>query len=375
MRFTVSSSYLSKKLQTLVGVVNGNNTMPILDNFLFELEEPGKLVVWASDLETTIKASLEVESTSLGKIAVPAKLLLDTLKTLAEQPITFSVKEDNRVKMKIANGDVRMAYLDGEEFPNPVTLSDASSVSVRGDVLARAIQKTIFAVGNDDLRPIMNGVFFQFSPERLTFVATDAHKLVKYDRTDYCASEVAEFVVPKKPLGLLKSSLSGYNGDVTIEYNENNVRFSFDNIEYICRLLDGTYPNYDAVIPKENPNKLTVDRVQFLNASKRVSIFANKSTYQVRLRMAGTDVQLFAEDIDYSNKAEERLLCEYHGEDMEIGFNSRFLVEILNNLDSQNVTLEMSYPNRAGIITPIEGLEEGEFVLMLAMPIMLNTPK
>ena len=241
-----------------------------------------------------------------------------------------------------------------------------------GDILATAIEKTIFAAGNDDLRPVMSGVFFQFSPENLTFVSTDAHKLVKYQRADVTASEVAEFIMPKKPLNLLKGILAGSESDVKIEYNESNAKFSFENTELICRLIDGKYPNYEAVIPKENPNKLTISRSQFLSSVKRVSIFSNKTTHQIRLKIAGAELNISAEDIDYSNKAEERLSCSYQGDDMQIGFNSRFLIEMLNNLSSEEVTLEMSLPNRAGILTPSDGLDEGEHITMLVMPVMLN---
>mgnify|MGYP003488902514 FL=1 len=218
----------------------------------------------------------------------------------------------------------------------------------------------------------MSGVFFQFSTEGLTFVATDAHKLVKYQRSDVVASQVAEFIMPKKPLNLLKGILAGSESDVTIDYNESNAKFTFDNTELICRLIDGKYPNYEAVIPKENPNKLTISRNQFLSSVRRVSIFSNKSTHQVRLKIAGVELNISAEDIDYSNKAEERLTCSYNGDDMQIGFNSRFLTEMLNNLDSDDISLEMSLPNRAGILTPTDGLDEGEKVTMLVMPVMLN---
>ena len=371
MKFIVSSSYLLKKLQVVGGVINNSNTMPILDNFLFELS-PNVLTVSASDLETTIKGALEVESDSVGSIAVPAKLLLDILKTFAEQPLTFLVKDNNTIEISSTHGKYSLAYLDGEEFPKPVSLSDASKVTLLGDVLATAIQKTIFAVGNDDLRPTMSGVLFEFSEEGLTFVATDAHKLVKYQRTDIKAPETSEFIMPKKPLNLLKGILAGSENEVTIEYNESNAKFSFDEMEIICRLIDGKYPNYDAVIPKENPNKLVVNRLQFLSSARRVSIFSNKTTHQVRLKVAGSDLQVSAEDVDYSNKADERFVCNYQGDDLEIGFNSRFLIEMLNNLDSDEVMLEMSMPNRAGILTPLDGLDVGERVLMLAMPIMLN---
>lgn len=371
MKFIVSSTYLLKQLQILGGVINNSNTLPILDNFLFELNQR-ELTVSASDLETTMSSVLEVDSDNEGTIAVPAKLLLEILKTFPEQPLTFVMENNNTVEISSNHGKYALAYADGSEFPKAVVLSNPSSTSILGDILATAINKTIFAAGNDDLRPVMSGVFFQFSPENLTFVATDAHKLVKYQRTDIAASKVAEFIMPKKPLNLLKGILAGSETDVLIEYNENNAKFSFENTILICRLIDGKYPNYEAVIPKENPNKLTISRSQILNSVRRVSIFSNKTTHQIRLKIAGAELNISAEDIDYSNKAEERLTCSYQGDDMQIGFNSRFLVEMLNNLTSDDVQLEMSLPNRAGILTPIDGLDEGEIVTMLVMPVMLN---
>jgi DNA polymerase-3 subunit beta len=371
MKFIVSSTYLLKQLQVLGGVINASNTLPILDNFLFVLEK-NKLTVSASDLETTMNSVLEVDSDNEGVIAVPARLLLDTLKTFPEQPLTFHVADNNTVEISANHGKYALAYADGAEFPKAIELANPSSTTIMGDILATAINKTIFAAGNDDLRPVMSGVFFQFSPENLTFVATDAHKLVKYQRSDTTASQVAEFIMPKKPLNLLKGILAGSEEDVAIEYNESNAKFSFENSELICRLIDGKYPNYEAVIPKENPNLLTIARSQFLSSVKRVSIFSNKTTHQIRLKIAGAELNISAEDIDYSNKAEERLTCSYQGEDMQIGFNSRFLVEMLTNLSSEEVSLEMSLPNRAGILTPVDGLDEGEKVTMLVMPVMLN---
>ncbi len=371
MKFIVSSSYLLKQLQVLGGVINSSNTLPILDNFLFDLKQT-KLTVSASDLETTMSSVLQVDSESEGVIAVPARLLLDTLKTFPEQPLTFVVEDNNTVEISSNHGKYALAYADGNEFPKAVELTNPSTTTVLGDILATAISKTIFAAGNDDLRPVMSGVFFQFSPENLTFVSTDAHKLVKYTRSDISASEVAEFIMPKKPLNLLKGILAGSESDVKIEYNESNAKFSFDETELICRLIDGKYPNYEAVIPKENPNKLSISRNQFLSSVRRVSIFSNKTTHQIRLKVAGAELNISAEDVDYSNKAEERLSCSYQGDDMQIGFNSRFLVEMLNNLSSDEVTLEMSLPNRAGILTPSDGLDEGEHVTMLVMPVMLN---
>ncbi|MDC8004541.1 DNA polymerase III subunit beta [Aureisphaera galaxeae] len=371
MKFIVSSSYLLKQLQVLGGIINNNNTLPILDNFLFHLNE-NELTVSASDLETTISSKLEVESNESGSVCIPARLLLDTLKTFPEQPLTFTVEDNNTVEISSNHGKYALAYANGEDFPSPVTLNDPSNTVIQGDILATAISKTIFATGNDDLRPVMSGVFFQFTNDHLTFVATDAHKLVKYTRNDVQASQAAEFIMPKKPLNLLKGILAGSEEDVTVEYNESNAKFIFDNTEMICRLIDGKYPNYEAVIPKENPNKLTIDRGQFLNSVRRVSIFSNKTTHQIRLKIAGAELNISAEDIDYSNKADERLTCDYQGDDMQIGFNSRFLTEMLGNLTSDDVSLEMSLPNRAGILTPIDGLDEGEQVTMLVMPVMLN---
>ncbi len=371
MKFIISSTYLLKQLQVLGGVINSKNTLPILDNFLFELNQ-NKLTVSASDLETTISTVLDVESESEGNIAVPARLLLETLKTFPEQPLTFIVENNNTIEINSNHGKYALAYADGAEFPNAIELTEASSTVILGDILATAINKTIFASGNDELRPVMNGVFFQFSTENLTFVATDAHKLVKYQRTDVSAAELTEFIMPKKPLNILKGILEGSESEVKIEYNVSNAKFSFDNTELICRLIDGKYPNYEAVIPKENPNKLTINRSQFYSSVRRVSIFSNKTTHQIRLKIAGAELNISAEDIDYSNKAEERLTCDYQGDDMAIGFNSKFLNEMLNNLNSDNVTLEMSIPSRAGILSPIDGLDEGEHITMLVMPVMLN---
>ncbi|MEO1012627.1 MAG: DNA polymerase III subunit beta [Bacteroidota bacterium] len=371
MKFIVSSSYLLQHLQVLGGVINSSNTLPILDNFLFDLDQE-RLTVSASDLETTMNSVLKVDSQDKGTIAVPARLLLDTLKTFPEQPLTFVVEDNNTVEISSNHGKYALAYADGAEFPKAVELADPSSTKLLGDILATAVAKTIFAAGNDDLRPVMSGVFFQFSPENLTFVATDAHKLVKYQRADVSASQVAEFIMPKKPLNLLKGILAGSESEVLIEYNDSNAKFSFDDTQLICRLIDGKYPNYEAVIPKENPNRLGISRNQFLSSVRRVSIFSNKTTHQIRLKIAGAELNISAEDIDYSNKAEERLTCSYQGDDMQIGFNSRFLTEMLNNLSSDEVSLEMSLPNRAGILTPADGLDEGENVTMLVMPVMLN---
>jgi DNA polymerase III subunit beta len=371
MKFIVSSSYLLKQLQVLGSVINSSNTLPILDNFLFELDNK-KLTVSASDLETTMSATLEIDSKSKGSVAVSAKLLLEILKTFPEQPLSFTVEDNNTIEISSNSGKYALAYAQGEEFPKMIELEEPSSTVVPAEVLSTAVSKTIFATGNDDLRPVMSGVFFQFSPEGLIFVATDAHKLVKYARTDVKASQVSDFLMPKKPLNILKNILATSDTDVKIEYNESNATFSFENYVLLCRLIDGKYPNYEAVIPKENPNKLIIDRSQFLSSVRRVAIFSNKSTHQIRLKIAGAELNISAEDIDYSNKAEERLTCDYQGEDIQIGFNSRFLTEMLTNLQSDMIMIEMSMPNRAGILTPVDGLDEGETITMLVMPVMIN---
>ncbi|APG64878.1 DNA polymerase III subunit beta [Tenacibaculum todarodis] len=372
MKFIVSSSQLLKQLQVLGGVINSNNTLPILDNFLLELSE-NELKISASDLETTMSSIVAVESTDEGAIAVNARLLLDTLKTFPDQPLTFKTEGESTIEISSDQGKYDMAFFGAEEFPKAVELPSPSKTLVPAHILGTAISKTIFASGNDDLRPVMSGVFFQFSSNSLTFVATDAHKLVKYTRTDVTADKTAEFIMPKKPLNLLKGILSGSEEEVSIEYNDSNAKFTFDNTVLVCRLIDGKYPNYEAVIPKENPNKLTVDRASFLNSVRRVSIFSSKTTHQIRLKMAGTELNISAEDLDYANKADERLSCDYQGDDMQIGFNSRFLSEMLSNLNANDVLIEMSLPNRAGILTPIDGTDEGEQITMLVMPVMLNS--
>ena len=371
MNFVVSSSSLLKHLQSISGVLSTSNSLPILDNFLFEIEGE-QLKVSASDLETTMRTTLEIEAKESGKIAVPAKLLLDVLKNLPDQPCTFLVDKTNySVEIAYDNGKSKMVGYNGEEYPRTPAIENANTIRVSGEIISRAINKTIFATGNDELRPVMSGVFCQFTPTDITFVATDAHKLVRYRRTDSQSTGSSSFILPKKPLNLLKSNLSG-SEEVQIEYNESNAVFSFNDIVLVCRLIDGKYPNYEAVIPKENPNVLTIDRQQFLSSIKRVSIFANKTTHQVKLRLAGSELSLSAEDIDFSNEANERLTCNYDGDDMEIGFNSRFLLEMLNNLDTSEVKLEMSEPSRAGLLMPAMNDNEHEDVLMLVMPVMLN---
>ena len=372
MKFIVSSSLLYKEIQVLGGIINSSNTLPILDNFLFEINN-NKLVLSSSDLESTMTSQIEIESTSTDKIAISAKLLTDILKTFSEQPLTFIKTDNNTIEISASNGKYSLAYLNGDEFPKQVEILDAHETVINGSDLGNAINSTIFASGTDDLRPVMSGVFFQFNSESLKFVATDAHKLVKFETTEYTASEVSEFIMPKKPLQILKGILQTESSDLTIQHNDSNAKFIFDKSSITCRLIDGKFPNYEAVIPKDNPNVLTIDRQLFLNSARRVSIFSNKTTNQVRLKLAGSLLNISAEDFDFSNKADENLECQYSGDDIQIGFNSKFLIEMLNNLDSDMITLSMSHPNRAGIIRPlIESGESKESITMLVMPVMLN---
>lgn len=372
MKFIVSSNGLLKQLQNISGVLNSSNTLPILDNFLFEINQKN-LTISGSDLETTMTTRIEVESKEEGRVAVPARLLLDTLKTFPEQPLTFDVNMKSfQVEIASDFGKYKLSGFNADEFPKIPELEKPSSVKLKSDTLGLAISKTLFAAGNDDLRPVMSGVYFQLSENDVTFVATDAHKLVRYKRLDAKAKKASSFIVPKKPLSLIKGLVGSSNEDLAIEYNESNVKFDFDNITVVCRLIDGKYPNYEAVIPNNNPNRLVVERTSLLNSIKRVSIFSNKTTYQVRLKISGNELSISAEDIDMSNEANERLTCSYEGEDMEIGFNSRFMIEMLNNISSDNAVIEMSAPNRAGIIFPEENDDKNEDLLMLVMPVMLN---
>lgn len=371
MHFIVSSSQLLRHLSALSGVLNSSNTLPILDNFLFELG-PGEAVISASDLETTMTTKLEVKTQDTGSIAVPAKMLVDILKAFPDIPLTFKVDTGTyAIELTSDAGKYKLTGANGDEFPKSPELDDAATMGIDANALLSAINRTLFAAGNDDLRPVMSGIYFEFYSDNVRFVATDAHRLVRYARTDVQASSNAQFIVPKKPLNLLKNAAS-HAQHVQMAYTDSNVRFEFDDVTLICRLIEGKYPNYEAVIPKENPNRMVINRQGFLQAIRRVSIFANKTTHQVRLKLAGSELVVSAEDLDFANEASERLNCSYSGEDMEIGFNSRFLLDMLNNLSSTEISLEMSAPNRAGIIKPTEAEEAGEDVLMLVMPVMLN---
>jgi DNA polymerase-3 subunit beta len=373
MKFIISSTLLLKNLQSIIGVINTNNTLPILDDFLFELTEDS-LKVTSSDLETTMSVTMKPDrADEPGDVAIPARLLVDALKTFPDIPLSFSINDTNfLVEISAGEGKYKLSGHKGDQYPKMPVLEGTTSISFPSEVIGNAINKTIFATGNDELRMVLSGIFCEMSPDDTTFVATDAHKLVKYKRTDAKAEESANFILPKKPLNLLKNILSSHEEPVKLEYNNTNAAFSFANIDLVCRLIDGKYPNYEAVIPVNNPNKLTINRLSLLTSIRRVSLFANQSTHQIRFRLSGMELTLSAEDLDFSNEAKERLTCSYEGDDLEIGFNSRFLAEMLNNVDSEEILIEMSTPNRAGIIHPVNNENKEEDILMLVMPVMLS---
>jgi DNA polymerase-3 subunit beta len=373
MKFILSSHVLLKSLQAVSGVLSSNNTLPILDDFLFEVGEDS-LKITASDLETTMSITTELTmSEEPGVVAVPARLLLETLKTLPDIPVTFNINSNNfAIEILAGEGKYKMSGHNGEEFPETPSIEQGNSLSINSVILAEAISKTVFATGNDELRPVMSGVLLELSDERVSFVATDAHKLVRYSRLDVKSDVTTSIILPTKPLNQLKNILMQNDTEVKIEYSEKNAFFSFGNIHLICKLIPGKYPNYTAVIPTENPNKLHIERLPLLTAIKRVSIFANQSTNQIRFTITGKQLELSAEDIDYSNEAHERLNCNFEGEDMEIGFNSKFLQEMLNNTDADEIIIEMSQSNRAGLIIPVEDGNKDEDILMLIMPVILN---
>jgi len=374
MNFIINSQVLLKNLQAISGVLNTSNTLPILDDFLFELHEK-MLKVTASDLETTMSVTLPLENAeNPGSITVPAKLLLDTLKCFQDVPVTFSINNTSfAIEISANEGKYRLTGHDGNEYPQSPVLDDTATSQLPSSLLAEAINKTLFATGNDELRPVMSGVYLELADTGLTFVATDAHKLVRYRRSDVKADNTVTFIMPKKPLNQLKSLLSSDEFPVLLEYNQTNASFTFRNFLLICRLIEGRYPNYEAVIPKQNPNNLVIERIPFLNAVRRVSLYGNQSTHQIRLKITGRELVLSAEDIDYSNEAKERLSCVYEGEDIEIGFNAKFLQEMISNLGTNEVKMELSAPNRAGIILPMDNNNKDEDILMLVMPVMLNS--
>jgi len=372
MKFVVSSSVLLKQLSAVNGVIANNPIVPILENFLFQIDQ-NQLTVTASDLQTVMITTLAIESTDSGAIAVPARLLLDTLRGLPDQPITFKIDKDTfGTEIITENGRYKLSGENPIDFPKVPQVTKSISVSIPADVLGSAIANTIFAVSNDDLRPAMTGVYVQLSAEYTNFVATDGHRLIRYRRTDMKSEHESTLIIPRKALTLLKATLPSDDTTVTADFSSANAFFSFNNIRMICRLIDERFPDYENAIPQNNPNVMTINRSEFLGSLKRISIYSNKTTHQIRLKLAQNDLVISAEDLDYSNEANERLTCDYEGEEMEIGFNAKFMVEMLGNISSNMISLEMSQPNRAGLIIPSDK-KENEDILLLVMPVMLNT--
>lgn len=371
MKFIVSSAALLKELSSINGVITTNPVVPILENFLFEIDK-NKLTITASDLQTSMITDLEVESKESGNIAVPAKILIETLKNLPEQPVTFSIDTSTySIEISSDNGHYKLAGENATDFPKVPAVTPDFSVTMSTDVLHKAINNTIFATSNDELRPAMTGVYMNLSETNSTFVGTDGHKLIRYRRVDVATTNGNTIIVPRKGLNMLKNTLPTENIEVTVDFNVSNAFFHFGNLKMICRLIDERYPDYENVIPSENPIKMTIDRLEMLSSLKRISIYANKTTHQVRLKITGSELLISAEDLDFANEANERLACEHEGDDIEIGFNSKFLIEMLSNLETKEVELHLSAPNRAGLIIPKEQ-DENEDLLMLVMPVMLN---
>jgi len=371
MKFIVSSSALLKQLQHINGVINSNTVLPILEDFLFEIQK-NTLTVVATDLETVMKVQLDVEAKENGKVCIPARILIDSLKNISDQPLTFTIDKNFGVEITSDNGKYKVMGENPDNFPKEPTADDTTSFEISAAALVTAINKTLFAVSNDDLRPAMTGVFFEMDKKGLQCVATDAHRLVRYKRNDVSCPKTDSLIVPKKPLNLLKTALPSNEDNVTVNYNSNHLFVNYGTMQMSCRLIDARFPDYKVVIPGDNPYKLVLNRNDFQGALRRVSIFSNKSTNQVVLNIQGSELQLAAQDVDFSFEGNERMKCQYDGEDLAIAFNARFLIEMLNATDSDEIKIELSTPTKAGIIKPLEQ-DENEELLMLVMPLMLNS--
>ena len=370
MKFDISSSELLKQLQVAGGAVSSSPVLPILEDFLFTISD-NNLEIAATDLETSIRTRVPVKAEGNGRVTMPARTLLDTLKALPEQPITFTVDEEvMSIQITSNHGKYKLSGQDYNDFPVIPTRADDDSATVPGKNLLRAISKTLFATSNDELRPAMSGVYLQVDFNKVTFVATDAHKLVRYTTNGTKSDVSTHFIIPKKGLQLLKNALEE-DAEVEMAFNKEHVFFSFGSINMSCRLIDGKYPDYNAVIPIDNPFLLTIARQDFQNSLRRIIIYANKTTNQVVLNVSDGSLTVSAQDLDFSNEATEQLPCSYDGDPLTIAFNAKFLLEMLNALDSENVKMLLATPGRAGILLPEEP-EAGEDILMLVMPVMIN---
>ena len=373
MRFTLSSTALSNKLSALSRVINSKNALPILGDFVFEISD-NILHLTASDSENVMKTQLELtESDGACRFAIGNSLLLDAVKGISEQPITFDVnQEQNIVKISYQNGLFSLPIENADEFPMAQPISDfANSITMPNLTLAENINRSIFATAQDELRPVMNGIYFDLTPDCLAVVASDGHKLVRNKVFTIKSDQPASFILPKKPANLLKNLLGKDGGDVTIRFDERNAEINYGDGTLQCRLIEGRFPNYNSVIPQNNPNELRVDRLGLLAALRRVQPFANGSSNLIRFHVEGATLQLDAEDYDFSRTATERMSCEYNGKPMSIGFKGSSFIEILSNFDCPEVVIQLADPSRAGLVIPSEQ-PENQDVLMLMMPMLIN---
>ena len=374
MKFTVSSSALLSLLATTGKVINSKNTLPILDYFLMELKD-GELKVTTSDLETTLVGRLKVENVEReGMVAAPAKLMLDVLKECSEMPLVLDVNDANwEIKISWRSGGSSVPGANPISYPTIQALSeDKNDVTLDVDTLVNGINKTIFATADDELRPVMNGVYFNLDNAGITCVATDAHKLVKFT-TEIDGGATASFILPKKPANLLKAMLLKEDGEIKMSFDKNNAMFTLEHSTLICRLIEGNYPNYNAVIPTANPNKMLIDRIELVNGIKRVAVCANPTTNLIRMDIADNKVTLTAQDLDFYVSANESLSCSYEGAPITIGFKSTFLVEILSNIETPTVLVELADSSRAGVFKPVYDDKQASSTLMLLMPMMINS--
>ncbi len=373
MKFSVSSTKLFAQLQAVKSVIASKSSLQILECVLFDLNGD-QLTLTASDGETTIRTTMAVENAEGGgKVASEAKRLIDTLKEFTEQPITFTIDENNfSINMTSENGQYSFVGANGAEYPEmPVLDNEQGSFMLPASVLLNAINKTIFCAADDELRPVMNGIFFDLQPEHSTLVATDAHRLVRLILTDLKVAAPASFILPKKPANLLKVALTDKSEEIKVSFSDKNVRFEGGKMLIICRQIEGRYPNYSAVIPQNNQNKVVVDKATIVNACRRVAVYANTGTSLLKLALSESQIKISAQDIDFSTSADEKIPCTYDGTPMAIGFKAPFLIEILNAVESEEVILQLADPARAGLILPTEN-QEGQDLLMLLMPMLLN---
>lgn len=373
MKFIVSSTALFSHLQAISRVINSKNSLPILDCFLIELQD-GTLSMTASDNETTLSTSIEVSDYEEdGRFAVSSKTLLEALKEIPEQPLSFQINSSNlEITVQYQNGKYSLMGQSADEYPQASELNEGAVQVVMGaDILTTGINRSLFATADDELRPVMNGIYFDITTEDITLVASDGHKLVRNKTYAAHGEEKAAFILPKKPANLLKNLLPKEQGNVQIGFDDRNATFTLENYRMVCRLIEGRYPNYNSVIPQNNPHKAIIDRASFISALRRVSVFSSQASSLIKLSLSENMMKISAQDIDFSTSAEESLICQYDGNAMSIGFKSSFLIDILNNIASQNVIIELADPSRAGVVVP-EEQEENEDLLMLLMPMMLN---